>query len=163
MYTLMAVYVHFNCFIHLTINSHTNPFYLASSKLGRLGSLLENKMEMTWTKLVPRLHKNAFLFIYSNIFSMFIAKVQMSRKSRFVRLSEQNSPHYHLKGRILDVQIVSAKNGAKKKQNGANFKINNTYSNINHTSSVWESLSSSEYLFLAAFFFGDFVFSYPIK
>ena len=44
MHTLMAVYVHFNCFINLTINSHTNPFNLASS---RLGSLLENKMEMT--------------------------------------------------------------------------------------------------------------------
>ena len=94
---------------------------------------------------------------------MFAAKVQMNRKSTFVRLSEQNSSHYHLKVRILDVQIVFAKNGAKKKQNGANFKINNTYSNINHTSSVWESLSSSEYLSLAAFFFGDFVFSYPIK
>ena len=94
---------------------------------------------------------------------MFTAKVQMNRKSTFVRLSEKNSPYYHLKVRILDVQIVFAKNGAKKKQNGANLKINNTYSNINHTSSVWESLSSSEYLFLAAFFFGDFVFSYPIK
>ena len=45
----MAVHVHFNCFIDLTINSHTNPFNLASSRLGRLGrlgSLLENKMEM---------------------------------------------------------------------------------------------------------------------
>ena len=61
---------------------------------------------------------------------MFTGKVQFNRKSRFVRLSEQNSPHYHLKVRILDEQTVSAKNGAKRKQNGANFKINNTYSNI---------------------------------
>lgn len=94
---------------------------------------------------------------------MITAKMQMYRKSSFVWLSGQNYPYYHLKVRILDVRIVSATYGAKKKQNGANFKINNTYSNINHTSSVWESLSSSEYLFLAAFFFGDFEFSYPIK
>ena len=31
--TLIAVYVHFNCFIDLTINPHTNPYSLASSKL----------------------------------------------------------------------------------------------------------------------------------
>ena len=29
----MAVNVHFNCFIDLTINSHTNPYNLASSRL----------------------------------------------------------------------------------------------------------------------------------
>ena len=32
-HTLIAVYVHFNCFINLTINSHTNPYNLASSRL----------------------------------------------------------------------------------------------------------------------------------
>ena len=31
--TLIAVDVHFNCFIDLTINPHTNPYSLASSKL----------------------------------------------------------------------------------------------------------------------------------
>ena len=68
MYTLMAVYVHFNCFIHLTINSHTNPFYLASSKLGRLGSLLENEMEMPEPSLFPghiKMHFCSFIPTYS--------------------------------------------------------------------------------------------------
>ena len=31
--TLISVYEHFNCFIDLTINPHTNPYSLASSKL----------------------------------------------------------------------------------------------------------------------------------
>ena len=33
MYTLIAVYVHFNHFIDLTINSNATPYNLASSKL----------------------------------------------------------------------------------------------------------------------------------
>ena len=33
MYTLIAVYAHFNRFINLTINSHTNRYNLASSRL----------------------------------------------------------------------------------------------------------------------------------
>ena len=33
MYTLIAVYAHFNRFIDLTINSHTNRYNLASSRL----------------------------------------------------------------------------------------------------------------------------------
>ena len=33
MYTLITFYVHFDRFIDLTINSHTNPYNLASSRL----------------------------------------------------------------------------------------------------------------------------------
>ena len=33
MYPLIAVYVHFNSFIALTINSRTNPYQLAASRL----------------------------------------------------------------------------------------------------------------------------------
>ena len=33
MYTLIAVFVHFNHFIDLKINFHTNPYNLASSRL----------------------------------------------------------------------------------------------------------------------------------
>ena len=32
-YFVIAVYAHFNRFIDLTINSHTNPYNLASSRL----------------------------------------------------------------------------------------------------------------------------------
>ena len=40
MYTLIPVYVHFNRFIDLTINSHTNPHNLASSRLFDSGSFV---------------------------------------------------------------------------------------------------------------------------
>ena len=61
MYTLIAVFVHFNHFIDLKINFHTNPYNLASSTaVVILGAL--------WNKQHEQLFQQSVIAVFISLF-----------------------------------------------------------------------------------------------
>ena len=62
MYTLIAVFVHFNRFIDLKINFHTNPYKLASSMLLRFWAPCDYTIRaVPYTTVVRRDMSNSYL------------------------------------------------------------------------------------------------------